>query len=114
MEERRGIEVRLEIVRCLDREADVRYVQRRRRPVDRQVREAQRREHHDRDADRDEDDEGRGGQQAAGPACVERRQVHGPRLLQLSDDQPRDQEARDDEEHVDPDEPAPEHGSWAW
>jgi len=58
-----------------------------------------------RDHGRHHDRHGRG-QQAADPAGVERGQRPDPALADRLQEQARDQEARDHEEHVDPDEPA--------
>ena len=57
-------------------------------------------------ADRgDHADHGRGRQQPASSGSVEAAQLHGAGGAHLAPEQPGDQEARDDEEHVHADEP---------
>ena len=106
MEERRRVQLGLEIVGRQECEPDVADVERGRCTVEGDVRQAQWRQHDCRRGDCDEDGERGRGQQPAGTAGVERRQRDRARLADLADDQPGDEEARQDEEDVDADEAA--------
>ncbi len=72
--------------------------------VDRQRALGQRRQRHRAGEQRDDEDETRRRQQTAGPPCPEPRQRQRARRRQLLEQQAGDEEAGQDEEHVDADE----------
>ena len=95
-----------EVVRRVDREADVADREGRRRAVEGDLREVQRCEDEGRHADGHHDRDERCGEDPPHPARVEGREADPARPLVLADDQAGDQEARQDEEGVDADEAA--------
>ena len=103
VEQGRRREVGLQIVRRLQGEADVGREQRRPDAIDRDVRHPNRREHERRRDQRGDEDQDRGRQNAAAATGVEGRQGDATRRLRLPQQQPGDEEAREDEEHVDAD-----------
>ncbi len=103
MEQRRGRQLGLEVVGRLEGEAQVGGVERSGDPVGRDVTGTQRREDQDARGDGHQDEQGHGRQQPAQAAGVEGRQRDRPGRLELAEQQAADQEARQDEEDVDPD-----------
>ncbi len=103
MLERRGSRVRSQVVRALRGEPEVGDEERRGHCITRDSRYLQRRQHQVRDREGDEQRQDRGGQYSPGAARVELTERDLPGALDVADNQPRDQEAGDHEEHVDPD-----------
>ena len=100
MQDRRRCQHGPQVVGGLDRESHVRGIEGRCGGVARDVGHAQRRQDQRGEDDRREE-RGRGRrQQAPGTARVERREVHPSGGDQLPHEEPCDQEARQDEEHV--------------
>jgi hypothetical protein len=110
MEQRRGCTLCPEVVGRLEREPQVRRIERGGDAVGRDVGDAEGRQDDRRDGDRDEQADRGGGQQASGAPRVEGGQRDRPRPLELADQETRDEKPREDEEDVDPDVAARQSG----
>ena len=106
VEDRRWRLPHREVVRRLHRESHVRDVERSGCRVGRDARDQEGRQQDERCDEGDDQDERRGGQQAPRPARVEAREGDRPAGRPFPQQEPGDQEAGDDEEDVDPHEPA--------